>query len=517
MTAGVLSTVEEMNQRALQASNCLKVPDTSTRHLKKLSGAQEKVHPSMRSNDTISLFSERPLSSQRPTSFLISILAHGATIALVALGVLLNPRIDTRIMTARYTMRHLDLHMPDPVVRRAANKGMHYPGPKAETPTPPGDKSPSARPEVARQVAQLTPAPQTLVQPKLAPKVLEEKIPIPTAVIWQTETNPLTAIVPPVPQKPVQSMVRPSVSPPNEEINMADVAIKSSEMPTLPQPILPSTSSPLVVLAPDAPQAPPQTTSVSNSPPTPAAVVSLSDLRPDGTVMLPQVNESASSTSSGILAPGRPEDLSKADGSAEGKGTGAAHDPAKSGDGKQQGSAPGSNASATPSAGTDSGSSNSQTVARITLPKEGQYGVVVVGTSLEEVYPETAELWSGRLAYTVYLHVGMKKSWILQYALPAADDAASSGSATHLAAPWPYTIIRPNLAPGDFNADALMVHGIVDKAGHFETLAVAFPPRFPLSDFVLQSLRQWEFRPATRDGHAAAVEVLLIIPDEEPE
>jgi hypothetical protein len=50
-----------------------------------------------------------------------------------------------------------------------------------------------------------------------------------------------------------------------------------------------------------------------------------------------------------------------------------------------------------------------------------------------------------------------------------------------------------------------------------ETLAVAFPPRFPQSDFVLKSLRQWEFRPTTRDGNVTAMEMLLIILDEEPD
>ena len=72
-------------------------------------------------------------------------------------------------------------------------------------------------------------------------------------------------------------------------------------------------------------------------------------------------------------------------------------------------------------------------------------------------------MWSGRIAYTVYLHVGLTKSWILQYSLASADDAAASGNISRLEAPWPYNIVRPNLPREAVNADALMVHGYVNQ------------------------------------------------------
>jgi hypothetical protein len=61
-----------------------------------------------------------------------------------------------------------------------------------------------------------------------------------------------------------------------------------------------------------------------------------------------------------------------------------------------------------------------------------------------------------------------------------------------------------------------MVHGFVNQAGLFESLAVSFPPEFAEKQFVLDALKQWQFRPAAQDGHATSVEVLLIIP-EQPE
>jgi hypothetical protein len=140
---------------------------------------------------------------------------------------------------------------------------------------------------------------------------------------------------------------------------------------------------------------------------------------------------------------------------------------------------------------------------------------VVVGSSLEDRYPETADLTSGKMTYTVYLQMGTPKSWILQYSLPRAGDAAEVGSATRIEAPWPYDRVRPNLAPGAIDADALIVHGFVNLAGRFESLAIAFPPDFAQAQFVLSSLAQWQFRPAMQNGQNIKVEVLLIIPEVE--
>jgi hypothetical protein len=139
---------------------------------------------------------------------------------------------------------------------------------------------------------------------------------------------------------------------------------------------------------------------------------------------------------------------------------------------------------------------------------------VVVGSSLEEKYPETADLWSGRLAYTVYLHLGVAKSWILQYTVPRSSNDTETSNINHLDAPWPYNIVRPNLAPDSINADAVMVHGFVNKAGRFEELAIVFPPELRQAKFVLAALAQWQFRPAAQNGQVTKVEVLLIIPDQ---
>jgi len=151
-------------------------------------------------------------------------------------------------------------------------------------------------------------------------------------------------------------------------------------------------------------------------------------------------------------------------------------------------------------------------VSQITLARDGQFGAVVVGAALEDQYPELNEVWRGRMAYTVYLHVGLRRSWTLEYALPSEAEAAAAGAVAQLEAPWPFSIVRPNLDPGSIAADALMIHGYVNADGRFEDLEIAFPSGFEKADFVLKSLEQWQFRPAEADGKPQRVEVLLVIP-----
>jgi len=256
--------------------------------------------------------------------------------------------------------------------------------------------------------------------------------------------------------------------------------------------------------------------------PTPAAVISLSDLHmANGDVTLPPVNESATSDSSGAPGAGQAQgsaQAGQANPASKPGGTGAGQGSSNAGESTNSGAAAQRDEAASGQIGapqTGSGHGNPLSAAHISLPHDGQFGAVVVGSAQEDRYPETAPLWSGRLSYTVYLHVGLAKSWILQYSLSRADNAAAAGNITHIEAPWPYNIVRPNIPPGAIDADALMVHGFVNQAGRFEALSVLFPPQFAQAQFVLDALAQWQFRPAAQNGQNVRVEVLLIIPDEQ--
>jgi hypothetical protein len=148
---------------------------------------------------------------------------------------------------------------------------------------------------------------------------------------------------------------------------------------------------------------------------------------------------------------------------------------------------------------------------RISLPKDGKFGVVVLGSSPSSPYPESVGSLSGKMVYTVYLKVGLKKSWMLQYCLPRTVE--QTHSAAPLDAPYPFLMMRPDQITDD-NSDYILVHGMINVEGRFDELAMIFPQELPQKDLLMSSLKLWAFRPASRDGEPTAVEVLLVIPKE---
>jgi len=460
----------------------------------------------MSSSRTITLFSERPAQTQRPTSFLVSIAAHAVAISLLSLGILYTPELNDRIVPRQYMVRHLDLHDPRMPANPSEGKGGYYPGTQSPDKMPAPGRQEGAERAAPRQTANADKGPQTLVQPDITePVKLTVVTPVPTVVIWTPKKELVKQVVAPLPQPVMASLAKPSLNAPNLEINPADLGISSTSHHTEKMPVFPTTTSPLVIKGPMEVQMTPVMTADTQLQPTPAAIMALSDLRmPDGRATLPPVNQTAEQSGSGALAPGQASRGNKPD---QAGGTG--NNEAAGDSGGRNGAAGDSNGA---KAGT--GSDTGLTTQQFTLPKDGQFGAVVVGASLQEKYPEMSGVWNDRVAYTVYLHVGLARSWILQYSLPAASEAASAGNVTRLEAPWPYNIVRPNIPPDAINSDALLVHGFVNQAGRFESLAIAFPPGFPEAQFVLDSLKQWQFRPAARDGKPERVEVLLIIPEE---
>ncbi|HXR40250.1 MAG TPA: hypothetical protein VN776_14215 [Terracidiphilus sp.] len=466
----------------------------------------------MSSSRTITLFTERPELSQRPSTFVVSVLAHGVALSLLSFGIIYTPETNNRIVAKRYTVRHLDLHSPKTQAERLGDGGIAYPGPLSNDHEPAPGQDPVIHQAVLRFTANADKGPQTLVQPDISePVKLTEETPVPTVVIWSPKKVQVKQIVAPLPEPATASDVKPSVNAPNQEIDLADLSVSSTNHATEKLPVLPSTTSPLVVHGPKMVQMAPATTSQSSQQPTPTAVMSLSDLRmPEGRATLPPVNETALQNEAGALAPGqasRGNRSNQAGGKGNEEAAGDSGDPVGMAGDR-------SRAKSDPGAGSGSGSGTGLTTQLITLPKDGQFGAVIVGASLEEKFPEMSGVWNNRVAYTVYLHVGLARSWILQYSLPRATEAAAGGNVTRLEAPWPYNIVRPNISPDAINSDALLVHGFVNQAGRFESLTIAFPPEFPEAQFVLDSLRQWQFRPASQDGQTQRVEVLLIIPEE---
>ena len=446
----------------------------------------------------MSLFSDRPAQNQRPSTFVVSILVHVSAIALLTYGVMHAPPVKERSLADLYMVRHLTLEDPDMRRLQPPPNAIRTPSPLPAPPSPRPDEKLAGQTPLLQQIIKATLARQTLVQPNLPPHPeLKEPVPVPNVVLWSQPKVLVKTIVPPPPSKPTAAEVKLSLDAPNKEVLLADVRISSADMPTQKLPILPSTTSPLTVHGPDLPQKAPTTTSNSSGVPTPTAVLSLSGTRmTTGTVYLPPVN-----TSGFTVSPGTSQ------GDPAGKGAGGA--------GTAQGAGYAGGGKSGPGEGNASGSGSGDmfTTTHISLSKEGQFGAVVVGNSLGEKYPEASAIMTGRLVYTVYLHLGTSKSWVLQYSLPpAAAATAAAGSSTSLQAPWPYNIVRPNIPAEAVDAEVLMIHGFVNKEGRFEGLTVAFPPGFEQAKFVLDALKQWQFRPGTHNGQITTVEVMLIAP-----
>jgi hypothetical protein len=427
----------------------------------------------------ISIFDEPKPFRRDPYSLAVSVGAHLGVAALVFLGVLANPPMRLAPLPLRYDLRMVDMHMPIPK-QRPADKTAQQKGLPSPVQAPQSANNDSTPKAPLQRLQKSVLAKQTLVQPDAPPEIkLPDEVSLASMMMWQAERQAVKMLVP-SPQAIAAALKKPVLQRPNNETRPDDIQISSSDLPSSALKLVASTTSPVVVQGPQDANHIPETASTSNQTPTPAAILSISDLHaPEAVVAVPRVNQSAPASTEGTSI-----------------GT------SSSAGGREL------------AQGGENGSSNNPSTRRITLPKNGKFSMVLVGNTQEELYPETAGMWSGRLAYTVYLHVGTARSWILQYSLPRVSDNAGNGNSAHLEAPWPTDILLPNLTSGVINADAVIVHGFLNKSGRFENLSVSFPPQFALSKFVLDSLRQWQFRPSTQNGVPTGTEILLIIPEE---
>jgi len=515
---------------------------------------------------TISLFTEHQQSGPKAYPFVASILIHAAVIGLVAFVLLFAPKVTMGAVEPRYIVRSVDLDPQQSQRPVAAGDSSMYPGPASPSKDSAAQQSQAAPPAASRlQLARLATAHQTLLQPDIPlNKLIVNKTPLPSMLLWEASKVKVKHITPPPPIETSSADITPSIAAPNREKTVANIQLSATPFST-PAPIPPpSNTSPIDIHRQIQVERVPETTHVNSIQPASAAVLSLSDLNSSATtVALPPANEVASGSPNGAMANGPNGTSQQAGngdlasrgtqsnattghgGAGQGKGNqsqnagtgtagsgeakaGAGHGTTREGHGNSGSSnvpgsgqgtqRAGSNTGPTPGLGSASGpgglgNGDNHSYVRINLPQNGKFGVVVVGSTINEQYPETAGIWSGRLTYSVYLHVGLAKSWILQFALPRDADAAAAGTVARLDAPWPYLIVRPELDTSAINADALMVHGFVDTQGRFESLSVVFPPEYRQGQDLLNALRQWQFRPAAQNGTSTRVEVLLVIPE----
>jgi hypothetical protein len=448
-------------------------------------------------------------------------MVHICACGLLYLGLKQPHTVDSRSVTQRFAVRIMELHKPEPKLQRPVEHVLVDPGqqPSTHQVAPGASQETAAAQRIPLNFTPQKQAHQTLIQPEAPPDLtIPQEVPLPQVVMWSSRDITVKKIVQPTAPSVAAINVRPSLDPPNQEVRIADLKISSTPFETKAPVLPPSKTSPVVVKGPEPTQQIPETASKGSGKPTPASIISLSNVQlQEGNAVLPMINEVAPTPFSGSLTPGQPKSQSPVGhGNAEGKQN-------NGGTGHTTGDQPGKAAVAASGSGGEGGATgqggveasvttgaSQPTVVHITQPKDGKFGVVVVGSSVAEDYPETLNLWRGRLAYTVYLHVGVARNWILQYSLPRSQTVQTD---TRPDAPWPYDMTRPSI-DADSNADAIMVHGFVNAAGHFEQLAIIFPAELAEAKFLIHTLQQWQFRPAMQNGQATPVEILIIIPDQ---
>jgi hypothetical protein len=151
-------------------------------------------------------------------------------------------------------------------------------------------------------------------------------------------------------------------------------------------------------------------------------------------------------------------------------------------------------------------------------PSNSVFDIVVVQSSEMEAFPESTAKLTGRPIYTVYVPVGTRKEWVLQYCIPRSSEPLMQqgnvvrlGNPAPVKPPYPLVTFRPS-GMVQQGSSYILIHGFVDAGGRFKDLDVLRSANSQTSQMVLSCLALWEFRPATRDGVPVLVEILLAIP-----
>jgi len=451
----------------------------------------------MRRSSLITTPFAMPMPTRRgPSALVLSMLFHtGFTLLFYSLRH--TPRIEGSPVLQRYTVRLLNPPSRERTAVRLVDPGVAVHGLNASA------QAAASTHRTNLNDLPLLPTRQTLVQPDApADRQLPQLPLVPEVVMWSAE-HTLSPILSAPPQAEGTSDLRRSLAMPNHASDLADLAIAPT-LAVVPTPrLFASATAPLPLRAPEPGQQIPVTASQPLERSAPARIVSLSDRQAMDPILIPLANAAPATV------PSEPQVLRPSEQAVAGTGEDAGSHTDGSTTGMASGSQRASDAGLSADLHPGSDPDGKWPVTRISMPRDGQFGIVVVGSSLAEEYPDTLAIWSGRLVYTVYLHVGLRKNWILQYALPHVAEASST---TRPEAPWPYEMVRPELA--ESNAGAIMVHGVINQSGRFESLTVVSPVDLPQATFVLDTLRQWRFRAAQQNGQSAAVEVLLLIPEE---
>jgi hypothetical protein len=156
-------------------------------------------------------------------------------------------------------------------------------------------------------------------------------------------------------------------------------------------------------------------------------------------------------------------------------------------------------------------------VTRISHPEGGNFDVVIMQSATRDDLPDLGGILSGAPVYTVYLRVGDRREWLLEYCVPGRASVQANpyevtvedvGSITP---PYPISTAIPNGLLLQPNTKNIVLHGMLTSAGDFR-ISKAPEAGNPYLTELTALLGEWRFRPAFRNKRPIDVEVLLVIP-----
>ena len=214
----------------------------------------------MRYPNTITLFMEPLPPSRRPSAFAVSTVAHVVVIGLAAMGAFNVKAVAVRYPTERFSLRIVKLEAPVLQERRSTEGSAFFPVSQSVTQTPVPGGSPALAQSAPTRIPHKVQAPQILIQPDLPQDLLlDKKIPIPQILLWSAKTAQTDKVVLAPQIKLMDASVRPVIERPNTEERLADIKLVSTPIVKETPVVFASTTSPVVLLAPEQARQLPQT------------------------------------------------------------------------------------------------------------------------------------------------------------------------------------------------------------------------------------------------------------------
>lgn len=452
----------------------------------------------------------RTSAKARSTAFFSSFAGHCCLVLLIAIRLQLAPETTVQEPERHYTFRVLHLTPPNIRVattptpqntlqnqRNTRTKGRRGRAGRRKQAAASAVVAPQSAAVFQPPPASVSHAERTVVQLDAPPTLVPENLfKVPEGLLWAPGKLPAKPFVPPPrTSEPRFATDRPAVDlvPPELQTEIAKLlATLDIAVPPLPQMV----SQPSRGAGPGDPISAAGIPSPSGAAITGPLLNQLADLKNfgfdrafgAGPGASPPSNVIATRSAPGLLTTGQ-----------------NGHDTNHEGAGGSPAGVTGRPGPASPGTPVQSGE-----LTRITRPANGRHSMIVFGDAAAESHPETAPVLKGKIVYTVYLQVGLPKTWILLFFQPEAEQRGGVWSrVAPLDPPYPYVIVRPPIT--GLAGDYTLVHGVVNTEGRFEQLALVVPDE-GAKDRVLGPLLQWEFRPASKDGVATPVEIILIIP-----